>query len=727
MGADIAVLPLAATGLLNPLIAAAAMALSSLFVVSDSQRTCSAPGALDRSRNGVGWLFVAVAVLAVTVVTAVALAAGAWPYIALGTGDPGVLVHLAGPLLRLCADIAATVCVGALAFAALFTTGDAEGWLTPRAYAAVLSAGRWATLWCVAAAALVFVEAADQSGRPLSAPLSGEMSGASLAGVLGLWAAMETPIGWLVTAITALVVGFSCRMVLRWRPTLALLALAVLALLPPLVTSHSSSDTGHDLATAAIMIHVPAAVVWIGVLVTLLRPRWRDGLSRPVLARRYRHLAAGCWLVLAASGLVDAAVLVPVGQLLTTGYGLLLLGKLVLVVVLGVGGLILRRRALGQHPGGDSRVRAGLLTGTELVILTTTAAVSVGLTHLPPPAWVDQPVTIEQTLLGYNLAGPPTVARLALDWRFGVLFGSAALLAAAGYLLGVHRLRRHNQPWPRARTAAWLAGCAVLLLATSSGIARYAAAMFSAHIAAHMLIAMLAPPLLVLGAPLSLARAAPAADPADRTGPRAWLDTLACSSLLRVLTHPLVTLVMFAGAPFALYFTGLFDAAVRFHWAHLAIDGVFLVIGYLFAWTVIGIDPLPRPLPSLARLGLLLAAMPFDILFGAALINTRTVIGNGPSAANMYSALALPWVPSPLADQHTAGLIALAIGEVSLLLAITALLARWHHLDHTENPNGHEGLLSTFGQRNTAAVRQADLDTETGGAAGTESVTGQPR
>lgn len=682
---------------------------------------------LRLSRNGLGWLFVAVAVLAVTIVTAVAVRAGAWPYLALGTGDPGVLVHLADPLLRLCTDIAATMCVGALVFAAFFTTADAEGWLTLRAYVAVLSAGRWAILWCVAAAALVPVEAADQSGRPLSALLSGEMSGASPASVLGLWAAMETPIGWLITAITALVVGFSCRMLLRWRSILALLAVAVLAVLPPLVTGHSSSDTGHDLATAAIMIHVPAAMVWIGVLVALLRPRWRDGLPGPVLARRYRRLAGGCWLVLAVSGLVDAAVLVPVGQLVTTGYGRLLLGKLALVAVLGVGGLVLRRRALGQHQGGDGRVRAGLLTGTELVILTTTAAVSVGLTHLPPPAWVGQPVTIDQTLLGYNLAGPPTVAALVLDWRFGVLFGSAALLAGAGYLLGVYRLRQQNRPWPRARTAAWLAGCVVLLLATSSGIARYAAAMFSAHIAAHMLIAMLAPPLLVLGAPLSLARAARATQPANQAGPRAWLDTLDSSSLLRVLTHPLVVLVMFAGAPFALYFTGLFDAAVRFHWAHLAIDAVFLVIGYLFAWTVIGIDPLPRPLPSLARLGLLLAAMPCDIVFGAALINTRSVIGNGPSAANMYSALALPWVPSPLTDQHTAGLIALAVGEVSLLVAIAALIARWHHLDHTANPDGHEGLLTALGQRNTAATRRAGLDAATGGSAGSGSVTGQPR
>jgi len=186
---------------------------------------------------------------------------------------------------------------------------------------------------------------------------------------------------------------------------------------------------------------------------------------------------------------------------------------------------------------------------------------------------------------------------------------------------------------------------------------------------------MLAPVLLALGGPLTLIRAAAATDVGDR------ITTLRDSTFVRGLTHPLAALVLFVGAPFALYFTGLFDAAVRFHWAHLAINFVFLVIGYLFAWPVVGIDPTYRPLPNLLRLGMLLAAMPGDIVFGAMMIGTHRVIGNGAASANLYQALALPWVHDLLADQRVAGILALVLGELTLLIAMIVLLLRWSGLD----------------------------------------------
>jgi putative copper resistance protein D len=151
-----------------------------------------------------------------------------------------------------------------------------------------------------------------------------------------------------------------------------------------------------------------------------------------------------------------------------------------------------------------------------------------------------------------------------------------------------------------------------------------------------------------------------------------------------------VAVALFAGSPFALYFTGVFDALVRFHWGHMAINGWFLVVGYLFAWPVLGTDRPPRPLPNLARLGMLLAAMPADVLFGAMIIDTDRVIGNGVGAANMYQALALPWVPDLLADQRLGGILALVIGELSLFVMMIALLARWHRLDGTSD-GAHPG------------------------------------
>src|SRR6202008_2122837 len=100
----------------------------------------------------------------------------------------------------------------------------------------------------------------------------------------------------------------------------------------------------------------------------------------------------------------------------------------------------------------------------------------------------------------------------------------AAIIMALVYLAGVHRLHRRGDAWPKGRTFAWVCGCAVLLIATSSGIGRYMPAMFSMHMAAHMLLSMLTPILLVLGAPVTLAlRALPAAGRGEPPGPREWL------------------------------------------------------------------------------------------------------------------------------------------------------------------------------------------------------------
>ena len=128
---------------------------------------------------------------------------------------------------------------------------------------------------------------------------------------------------------------------------------------------------------------------------------------------------------------------------------------------------------------------------------------------------------------------------MLFDWRFDLIFGTAAIVFAAVYLLGVRRLRRRGDAWPTGRIVAWLCGCAVLLFATSSGVGRYMPAMFSMHMAAHMLLSMLAPVLLVLGAPVTLAlRALPAAGRGEPPGPREWLLAALHSRVSQVPHQP---------------------------------------------------------------------------------------------------------------------------------------------------------------------------------------------
>ncbi len=629
------------------------------------------------------WALVAAGVLGAALVALLAVTAGSAPYIQLGNGDPGSLVRVGTPVLRFVADLAATLCTGSLVFAACFTTQRTSGRLAPGGYAAVRWAGRWALVWLVAALVLVPFDIGDGTGEPLSDVLPPSH-------LFGLLGALEEPRAWLVTAVVVLLVTIGTRLTLRWPTTVALAGLSVFALLPPLVTGHASSEAGHDLATTALLIHVPAAAIWLGTLVALLAHAIRTRSVPLELGRRYARLATGCWLVLLASGLVDAVILVPPGQLLRTTYGVLVLVEVVLTVALGVLGLWSRRVALARLAAGSSAGRLLGLAAAEAVLLIAGFALAVGQTHLPPPAFLGHPVTAQQTLLGYTLAGPPTFARLAGDWRIDLLFGPLAVLLAVLYLVGLRRLRER---WPVARTVCWLAGCAVMLVATSSGIGRYAPAMFSLHMAEHMLLSMLVPVLLVLGAPLTLL---------SRTASVPRLRAVFRSPVLRALTHPVVALVLFAGSPFALYFTGLFDAAVRFHWAHTAIAVSFFLIGLLFAWVVIGVDPTPRPLPNLARLGMLLAAMPTDTIFAAVLLTTHTVVGNGAPGDNYYSSLALPWVGALLADQRAGGLIALIVTELSLLAAVVFLVLRWWAVENASDAETERAMAERFRQRAAA-------------------------
>jgi putative copper resistance protein D len=209
---------------------------------------------------------------------------------------------------------------------------------------------------------------------------------------------------------------------------------------------------------------------------------------------------------------------------------------------------------------------------------------------------------------------------------------------------------------------------------------RYSPAMFSVHMEAHMLLSMLAPILLVLGGPVTLAlRALPVSGKNAPPGPREWLLAFVHSPLAKVLTNPFVALALFVGSFYGLYFSGLFDSALNYHWAHLAMNAHFIMVGYVFYWPVIGIDPSPNRLPPLGRLGLLFASIPFHAFFGVILMSSQTVIGD-----NFYRSLALPWVTDQLSDQRLGGGIAWAAGEIPLLVVMIALLAQWARSDNRD-------------------------------------------
>ena len=163
----------------------------------------------------------------------------------------------------------------------------------------------------------------------------------------------------------------------------------------------------------------------------------------------------------------------------------------------------------------------------------------------------------------------------------------AGVVAVLGYLVAVHR-DAARRSWPRRRTTAWLSGVALLLVGSVGPLADAAHTSFAAHAVGHLLVGMLGPLLLVLGAPVTLAlRALPV------TGARR-LSAVLRSRPLRVLTEPSVAAVLALGGLWLLYTTPLFALAQHQPLVHLLVHVHLVLAGYLLPAVLVGPDPLPH-------------------------------------------------------------------------------------------------------------------------------------
>ena len=622
-------------------------------------------------RHGAVWpVLVGVAVLAGVVAAGVGALSLADALSATGLPDPGPVTTYGLPFVRAAGEIAAVIAVGSFLFAAFLTPPQPSGVLDAGGYRALRLGAGASAVWTVCAALMVPLTVSDVSGQPLNKMID----------PAAVWSAVsliETASAWRWTAFIAAAVTVASFVVLRWSWTPILLAGALTTLIPLGLAGHSSTGGAHDLATNSLLFHLGAAALWAGGLLALLVHAMRRGKHADLAARRFSALAFWCFVVMAVSGVINALVRVTPADLVDTEYGWLIVGKICAVAALAAIGWRQRRSAVtALQADPDARgplVRLALL---EAALFGATFGIAVGLGRTPPPPLAEQPTPVE-VAIGYDLAGPPTFGRILLDWRFDLIFGTAAIVFAVVYLLGVLRLRRRGDAWPVGRTVGWLCGCAALLFATSSGLGRYMPAMFSMHMIAHMWLSMLVPILLVLGAPVTLAlRALPVAGRGDPPGPREWLLAALHSRVSKFLTQPVVATVIFVAGFYGLYFGGLFDAAVDKHGAHILMNVHFLLSGYLFYWVTIGVDPAPRQIPQLGKVGMVFASLPLHAFFGVVLMGTKTVLGE-----SFYRSLQLSWNTDLLADQRTGGGIAWAAGEVPLVLVMFALLIQWSRSD----------------------------------------------
>ncbi|OYP18984.1 hypothetical protein CFC35_34550 [Streptomyces sp. FBKL.4005] len=279
---------------------------------------------------------------------------------------------------------------------------------------------------------------------------------------------------------------------------------------------------------------------------------------------------------------------------------------------------------------------------------------------------------------GMTMDLPPFTLARGLEWSTDPFFLLACLAGLALYGWGVARLRRRGDAWPVSRTVSYVIGVLTIVLMMCTKLNDYGMVMFSVHMVQHMVISMLSPILILLGAPVTLAlRALPTAGK-GRKGARELLLMLLHSRYMRIITHPAFTIPLFIASLYALYFTPLFDFLMGSKTGHIAMMVHFLAVGVVFFWPIIGVDPGPHRPGHLMRMLELFAGMPFHAFFGIALMMASTpmvdTFEHPPASLGIEA----------LSDQSAAGGIAWAFSEIPSVLVLVALLFQWYRSEQRQ-------------------------------------------
>ncbi len=252
-------------------------------------------------------------------------------------------------------------------------------------------------------------------------------------------------------------------------------------------------------------------------------------------------------------------------------------------------------------------------------------------------------------------------------WELDPVLTVLTVWLAGAYLIGVRTLRARGDRWPLGRTVSFVvAGLGGLFFATSSGLGTYDTALLSVHMVQHMLLTMMVPLFLALGAPVTLMlRTLP-------SRPRGWLVRLLHSRLAAVLSFAPLTFLLFVVSPWALYFTGWYDASLRSTYVHEMMHVHLVLVGSLFFWPLVGVDPVPGRVAFPFRLLLLVLTLPFHAFLGVTIMGQEELIGG-----SWYAALPLPWLPDAAADQHLAGGILWGAGDLVAVVFVAVLFTQW--------------------------------------------------
>jgi cytochrome c oxidase assembly factor CtaG len=262
---------------------------------------------------------------------------------------------------------------------------------------------------------------------------------------------------------------------------------------------------------------------------------------------------------------------------------------------------------------------------------------------------------------------PFSAASVLSEWGVDPFLFVVSVWVTGLYLYGVWVLRRRGDTWPVGRTLSFVVlGMGSFYVITSSGIAAYDTVLLSVHMVQHMVLSMMVPLFLALGAPVTLMlRTLP-------PRPRGWLLALLHSRPVAVLSFAPLTFLLFVVSPWALYFSGWYDASLRSDFVHEMMHVHLVLVGSLFFWPLVGVDPVPGRVAFPFRLLLIFLTLPFHAFLGVTIMGQEELI-----AGDWYRSLPMAWLPDPADDQHLAGGILWGSGDLVGLTFFAVLFVQW--------------------------------------------------
>jgi putative copper resistance protein D len=485
---------------------------------------------------------------------------------------------------------------------------------------------------------------------------------------LGQYLAFEALIAFLV-----LICAFKAQKILSLT---FLLLVSIVGLIAPVFQSHAASGGSHSLVIGSLVIHVIALSLWVGGIFAIAM---LSAAERAIAVPRFSQLALWSAIAVVVSGTVNAWARLNFVSAWDSTYAYIVVAKTLATIALVTLGYLHRKNLEGKESINWAGF-AKLLT-LEAIIMAVTVAMGSWLSNTNSP---ERPGIQEfdpgLSVVGIATPPQPTLSRILFSYEPDALMIGILVVMVGLYVKGVMVLTKRGDKWPVGRTISFALGISVIDFATSGGLGVYAQFSFSYHMLAHMLLAMVAPIGLVLGAPMTLAlRTLPQGRTSTERGVRGSLLAVLHSKIGVVATNPVVALFIFDGSLFALYFTDLFSGMMQSHLGHLVMSLHFLAAGFLFFFVVIGIDPNPRKIPYIVQIVVLFAAMSIHAFFSVALMSTTTLIDQG-----YYASLQTPWNTDLLADQKLGASIGWAMGEIPILIALVATFINWRREDARE-------------------------------------------